>query len=509
MSSERQSPWTIDRRSLGLFRIALGLLLLAHEFTHLRHYRGLYSPAGVLPSALLPGSTEIPYFPSLLTWLERLPWGAALFIACATISYLALSVGWMTRLATCASLVAFSTICHRNPYLVIGADELIGSMLLWSCLVSLSDEFSLDAWRVRHRTPAMLIHTTSSRLAEFGMLWQLGIVYFATAWQKTGSTWWSDGSALIRVLGMTSYRLPGAWLLEKLPISVLLWLSPVIVIIEYLLPVLILSWVAQPLLRRIAIGCIAALHLGIACVIQTGLYSVTMLAMIPLLLSSNDWRLIEQWFNRAAGKSVVSVEANVNHAIQRRWWLELIAVVLLAGGLWENWCRSFAIPHGAASGSFISFPWRFTAAAQRWTMFAPNPPMNDPYLAVSAVRRDGSKTTLWNSLSLDAATGPNSLGSHDFLWKLYLQRISLMLSSERQAEGAALRDQLCRYFAELNLSQTGTAVGTSSAHAVDDNVVAVEIWVTLIPTDAWLVPGRKLQTERVSRFDIPTMNENK
>lgn len=467
-SGTRTRRFLIDSRSAGCFRISLGLLLLLHAWTHLRWYRDLYSSAGVLPARLLPGSQEIPYFPSLITWLESTSWGGPAFVVFAIVAYLCLVLGWQTRVATCLSLLAFSSIAHRNPYLVMGADEVLGSMLLWSCLLPLGSRFSWDCRRASSGLPQRHRNSPAS-IASFGILLQLGVVYFVTAWLKSGPTWWADGTALERVLGLTEFRRPAADWLQVLPAWSLTWLTRAALVLEYALPALILSPWQQTITRRLAIVGIVGLHGGIALVLDAGLFSATMIAMTPLLLSPADWRGIERIVPKLRPPDdVLPLHGPISRGRSdfQRVASSVLAIFLLLGLVQENVARLLVVADNARLIPVLALPWQFAAAAQRWTMFAPDPPEFELQFTVQIRTADGSVSPLWDSARRDDPR-------QGFLWSLYLRRAALPLAARRESESVALRQQLCRFFAGLY------ARGRSSTEIASD---FIEIDVTHIPT---------------------------
>lgn len=477
--------WTIDHRSAALARIILGILLVIHAIDHLRLYSDLYSPSGSLPPELLPRSQEIPYFPSLLTWLDQFTWGFPVFLLATVVSYLAFIVGWKTRLATLASLCVFSSICHRNPYLVIGSDELIGSMLLWFCLIPLGARFSIDCAGAKDQQDPLWSRTvTMPKLASLGVLAQLCTVYFVTAWRKTGPSWWEDGTALHRILGLSTFRLPGAVILESLPDWALQGMSRGVLVVEYAIPFLILSPLWQPLSRRLAIMIIWCLHLGIAVTIDTGLFSLTMLTLSTILLTPADWKLIE--FVAGGFRSNREFDAVARVASDSRnrdrWLPELGAAFLLLGFVQQNYQQSFPILGRDELIPGVSVPWRFAAAAQRWTMFAPDPPLNDPQIMVKFEMADGSTFVAWDNHS-DPQSTLKSPAHRSFLWKLFMLRVAMMHDEERRLEGAALRDAVCDFFVKDCRTEQPLAEQTTSRIRKSPSVDRAELWVTLVSTD--------------------------
>ena len=122
---------TMDPRSAGLFRVTIGCVWLLHLADRWALREDFYSPRGVLPSSLLAASREIPNFPTIFTALESHAWGSGLFFGVAFLAAAALTAGLFTRGSALLSLFAFSTLAHRNPYVLIAGDYVLGSMLLW------------------------------------------------------------------------------------------------------------------------------------------------------------------------------------------------------------------------------------------------------------------------------------------------------------------------------------------------------------------------------------------
>jgi|GEM_PF-649063 len=307
----------IDLRSLGLFRILVSVVLLWHLFLRWPWIDVLYTHYGVLPGdELLRGGDWIAQFADLFTWyanpliwLDHWPWAVRLFFVATAASYVMLLLGYRTRLANLLALLLFAWLSHRNRHLMIGADYLLGSLLLWSLLLPLGARFSLDAIirRMRQGVPLptaasddnglprlIAPEQTPRMLAAFAVVLQIGLVYLCTAWLKQGPTWWRDGTAVYYTLYLEqSIYSPALWV-RQWPIEVLQWLTWGALAIEFAaLPLLLIPfW--QPLLRRLCLVGLLGLHVGIALTLDAGLFSHTMLASYALLLRAPDWELMRR-----------------------------------------------------------------------------------------------------------------------------------------------------------------------------------------------------------------------
>ncbi|HEY8278856.1 MAG TPA: HTTM domain-containing protein, partial [Bdellovibrionota bacterium] len=146
--------FTVDRRSLGLFRIALGLLLSIDSFHRLFLARALYSDWGVMPRAhwienfMVPMKFSI-HLASGDTWFQLLLIGSLLLAS------LALLVGWHARLANVVVLVLLCSQQSRNNLILSASDELLRLMVVWSLFLPIGDRFSVHSNR---REPNRALH---------------------------------------------------------------------------------------------------------------------------------------------------------------------------------------------------------------------------------------------------------------------------------------------------------------------------------------------------------------
>ena len=569
MTPRLRDHWlTMDLRSIGLFRAAIGSVLFLHLLGRWSLRDDFYSPRGVLPNSLLASSTEVPNFPTLMSALEGHSWGIDLFFGVALVAAIALTVGLFTRGAVLLSLLAFSTLAHRNPYVLIAGDYVLGSMLLWLTVLPAGKRLSVDAvlrWRrcgnrltnplrergqshedpgkfqpletlalahaagwwgkllfpstrgalpTRFNEESLFNEGTQSRpsLAVLGVLMQFGLIYFATAWQKSGPTWWREGTALEQMLGLHRFARPGAVVVSALPEEWLVSLTHGVLAFEFLvLPLIVLSFAW---LRRGALLGLLTLHVGIACVIDTGGFSITMLACTPLLLSSADWvwgaQLVARWTHPAIPHEVsdetserggvsplalgrkpsLEEPGGLRHPAQtfsalcrasdqQTAWrmlsvvaIELVSAWLLVGMLASNYGLNFAIGPREAPRSWLDLPQRFAAAHQRWDMFAPDAPQFDPQLVVRVRLRDGRLLGLQSDDDLPSAGIDLAPRLRPFASRIYIGHAVLQFHPARRREAEALRTELCR-FVLRELTATG--------HAPRD-IHAIELWSRSIPT---------------------------
>src|SRR5258708_35125573 len=296
----KQFYFTIDLRSLGLYRVLLGCWLVFDWFTRWPDLEAFYTSSGVLPvEAPLPRSGGDFHF-CLLDGVRSLPMVEAVFLV-GLICYLLFLVGYRTRIFQVCSFVFFTSILSRNILIRDGSVVVIGTLLLWSLFLPLGGRFSVDAILRSPRQPnappgAMEPPVTSSEpgLASLVIVTQIGFIYFFTAGAKHGTTW-KNGTALYYALSVDQFATDlGRWVSgQSLSfIKVLTWGT---LAVEFAALPLILFPFGQPYLRRVIIGCLLLVHLGIAATMHLGTFSVAMVSTYSLLLLPRDWEMLGRW----------------------------------------------------------------------------------------------------------------------------------------------------------------------------------------------------------------------
>jgi hypothetical protein len=249
----------IDLRSLALFRIVIGLLLLVDLADRLPFLRANYTDAGAYPRAIAVLYLE----PSLLPSLHMLAGSAraelALFALAAAAAF-GLGLGWRTRLATFASWFLLTSLHARNGLVLDGGDLLLRHLLFWSLFLPLGARWSLDA---RGATPARSFAWSPASAA---LLLQTASVFLVTGLAKSGPEWTSDGTAIRYAIDRRWWTLPfGHWLLAHPFLPELL--TPLVRWWEMLGPFVLFSPVATAALRLLGIagfwGLLAGLGLGL------------------------------------------------------------------------------------------------------------------------------------------------------------------------------------------------------------------------------------------------------
>jgi hypothetical protein len=191
--------------TLGLVRIAFGLLVTAWTLSLLPDLLTLFGRDGVRPAP-----TSVRYSWGLLHIVSS-DWAVVAVWVLLLLAALAVTVGWHTRLAALVVFVAVLSFQRRNIFVFNSGDVVLRIEALYLALAPAGAALSLDRrrtagsfWDAQVRAPWGL------RLMQV----QLSIIYLTTVHDKlTGSTW-NDGTAVsyaLRLTDLQAFALPD-WL---------------------------------------------------------------------------------------------------------------------------------------------------------------------------------------------------------------------------------------------------------------------------------------------------------
>ncbi len=361
-----------DPHCLAVFRIALGGLLLLDLLSRLQSFSAHYTDLGVLPlvavSDYASGRALVPF--QMLH--SGAVWQGGLFVLALALA-LALTVGYRTRLASIGCWLVISAIQARNPLVLYGADRLLMAVLLWACFLPLGAAWSLDA-RGGPRSQGSV-----QGVAVLAYILQISVVYFFSFLSKSGDAWW-QGEAVAMVLELDAYRSSaGAWL-AGYP-GVLRFLNAFTLVVEGVAPFLLLWPMAK--VRWVGAALLVCLQLGFAIFMELGFFPwVSLVALIPLFSPGRFTAGIPSWkpAQRIGGIAP-----------------RLVGVLMVVMLLWNTVLVSHAFQKTRLKGRLPdALVWAIEAVRldQSWSMFSPDPPIEDGWLIFEAELEDSNQVNL-------------------------------------------------------------------------------------------------------------------
>jgi hypothetical protein len=276
--------FSLDLRSLALFRIFLGILVIADLAGRIPNFRAHYSEDGIMPRELLL-QTMNEWRWSLFLMNSSDQFQVALF-AIGWIAALLLIVGYRTRLMIVIVWVILMSIQARNPIVLSGADTLLRLVVFWAMLLPLGAVWSVDATRT---DPAR--RPTTMRFVSFtgaGLLIQIAVMYWFTALLKTGTTWRGDGTALYYTTAAAQITKPFGEYLNQFT-ELLRVMTHIGFGIESLAPFLLFIPFWRGIPRMIGIIAIVNLHIGIWLIMDVALFPWTSALVMAAFLPASFW----------------------------------------------------------------------------------------------------------------------------------------------------------------------------------------------------------------------------
>jgi hypothetical protein len=269
---------------MAVYRILLGLLVLANQLLLLPDVMTWFSDRGALSFATAPrvsGGSGLNLF-RFLPHGDTMVW-TVLILSC--LSAISLAAGFFTRTSAVLTFLFFVTLDHRNPLILNSGDTLLrlGTFfVMWS---HAGRALSVDEWRRRKRgeKSAAAYPPWAMRLLQV----QFSFVYFYAFIWKVSGTMWMSGTAVYYTSRLIEFwRFPVPYVFEHLW-TIKLWTWGTL-LIECALGTLI--WIKE--LRYPVLLAGILLHLGIDYSMNIPLFGFIMVSAYVTFVEPAD---LERW----------------------------------------------------------------------------------------------------------------------------------------------------------------------------------------------------------------------
>lgn len=281
----------LDLRSLAVFRIGLGLLLLLDLAGRAKTLREHYTGEGVFPRELAAEYVFEPPFFRMFLWNEAPAVQAALFALFALLALL-LVLGWRTRLVSVLVFCFLAALVRRNHFVCHTGDTWLKALTFWAMFLPLGARWSLDARAGRGGGQA---GPRQLDLATFGVVLQLALFYWGAGFLKSNYGVWQRGEAVWIFTHVVEYTRPfGAWL-GRFP-AACEFLTRATLVLEVGAAFLILSPFRTARVRTLLWLLLAGFHLTLWATIHIGIFQLVCIVANTLLLPGEVWdRLARRW----------------------------------------------------------------------------------------------------------------------------------------------------------------------------------------------------------------------
>jgi hypothetical protein len=299
--------FSLDVRWLGVFRIALGSLLVVEVCRRWYYARPFYTNEGLLPnhySLFAPmGRHVFSIYHAFSSYGEV---SVAFFLT--LLVFVSFTLGYRTRASHVLAAVCITSLNARNLFVENGGTVVVNILTLYTLFLPLGERFSLDAVRrsLTRKPDASVLDLNrpdplrnegrAASLVVLLLLVQWSAIYFFNTVQKDG-VGWRDGTALHWFFHQNRIvTWFGIWAREHLPSSAIRAMTYGALVTEGTLSILILFPFFQTWTRRAILVLVWALHGVIALSARIGPFSYAMMLFPLLLLGAEDFALVTRPF---------------------------------------------------------------------------------------------------------------------------------------------------------------------------------------------------------------------
>jgi hypothetical protein len=485
---------SFDARSMGLFRILLGLVLLTDVFRRWQVAEYWYTDDGIITR----GSLLYPKFKYLLTFFIYVETYAQATLAMAGIAivYLLFTLGFKTRIFHFLSLVCAVSLNDRIFLMENGGQYVLHLLLIWSLFLPLGRRFSLDAAFGPPRDDKPI-----RSLAVLGLLLQFSTIYFYNVIHKTGADW-KDGTAVHYTLHHERLITTlGVWMRESIPHGVFEFLTSATLWLEAGAVVCFLSPIFSRHLRLLAIVLLPGLHLGFNLCLHLGIFTGAMVSFYALLIAPEHWDWLAR-FRRSGMAGEAKPPGRLVRAVARWTRLRLPGAAFLDGRAWWRGSRIGLREAGALLFLVVcvsdvqrnnvwpeKLKWEvpqpinamvwYPRVRQYWHMFAPRPIRTIRTIAVEAETVDGRIVDPYNEVASRHRRLPRPNGREPLPTRLGYDQFFAAFADRVPSEGSFRR---YREDLETWIWRYSERTGNPS-----DRIVRFKIWIYSAPSPR---PGR-------------------
>jgi len=282
--------FSIDLRSIALFRMCLGSIVIIDLILRSFDMRAFYTDAGVLTRPDWLQNTH--YMQWSLHSASGDMWLQVLLFLIAGLAAFCLALGYRTKLASIIVWILTASLLNRNDQILQGGDQLLAVLTFWAMFLPLNARYSIDSaldkrYKSDPNSPAIHENRYFS-IITVAVLLQVLYLYFFTALLKTGAPWRTDFNAAFYAVSLEHFATPIGAFVRQFP-WVLSFGTVYVLAVEFIAPFLVLSPWWHQRLRIIGLLLLASLHVGFLLMLHIGLFPFIDFTALSLLIPGSVW----------------------------------------------------------------------------------------------------------------------------------------------------------------------------------------------------------------------------
>lgn len=296
----------LDYRSLALYRMLMGLVVMADVLYRLPDLVNFYTDDGLIPRSTFVSEMAMDWSFSLHLANGSTAFAAVMFGLHFLVG-LALCFGFKTRWAMALAWLFTVSVHNRNWVVNNGGDDIMRAIFFLSIFLPLNKCFSIDSALTKPKEE--LEQKDYFSFWSLAFFFQVFAIYFVSYILKDHDTWRKDFTALYYASRLDIFATPISHFLRQFTDmqKVLTFLTAYL---EWLGPLLLVF--SAPFGRhwwKVRLGVIAsfwALHFGIILNMWIGVFPYLCLGMWAIFLPPQFWdRLQARWRQRGWGKLTI------------------------------------------------------------------------------------------------------------------------------------------------------------------------------------------------------------
>lgn len=291
-----KKTFSFDDRSLALYRVLIGLIIMADVLYRLPDLTNFYTDIGLVPRALFMNEMGMPWSLSFHFANGSFAFAAVMF-GIQFIFGLMVFLGYKANWAMFGAYLMNVSVHNRNWLVNNGGDDVLRAILFLSICLPLSRCFSVDA----------AMKKEDKKTTEFNSFWVLAFffqvfaIYYVSYILKDHPIWRKDWTAIFYSSRLDIFATPiGIWM-RNMPLFgkistaftiYLEWLGPLLLVGAFLFGRF--WWVVRTLIVVLFWG----LHVGIFFTMTIGLFPFICLAMWSIFLPGPLWDKLGDIFKK-------------------------------------------------------------------------------------------------------------------------------------------------------------------------------------------------------------------
>ena len=421
----------VDARSLGVFRIFIGAIILYDLFIRSHSIEAHYTDYGIVSRHILKGISENPLLLSFNMLSGDLFLQVVIFFTTGIAAF-CLMVGFKSQLSSVVCLMLMLSIQVRNPFVNNLGDWFLLHLLFWGSLLPLGLRFSIDS-RVQPENKGGLTPRILS-IATLGILVQIASLYFFSVFRKISPIWHTEGTAIHYALSLDRLVTDiGEWVLT-FPYEWLTGLTATTLFLERWGPILLFVPLFIVPIRIVLVLSFILFHFGLALTLKLGIFPFVCISAWLLLIPSAFWDNFFGMLQRNKGKGSskklhIPDNKSANDTLTMGFGLNvmlssLLLLVVVSSNL--LYAEKMSVAYYDGVYRYVEPLINSLNLRQRWNMFSPHPAKQDGWILIIGVRPDGTMIDLEKEGKRVDWTRPADISAtyYNQRWRKYMEYVS-------------------------------------------------------------------------------------